>query len=89
MKTTTRRPKVQVAIEGAGNPRACVEGDELVIRLPIFPFSSRKSSAGRVIVASSHGIRRVAGGVNGTKVVFTARAYQEELVPGPRYEPLV
>jgi len=89
MKSTKNGAKSQTEANGAGTPRARVEGNELVIRLPIHPFGARKSSAGRVIVASSHGSRRVTGGVNGTKVLFTARAFEEEIVPHVRYEPVI
>lgn len=89
MKSTKNGAKSQTEVERAGTPRAYVESGELVIRLPLHPFGGRKSSAGRVIVASSHGSRRVTGGVNGTKVMFTARAFEEEQRPGVRYEPLI
>jgi hypothetical protein len=89
MKTTKKMMLKEHEEDGAGMARARVEGNELVIRLPLDPFGRRKSSAGRVIVASSHGSRRVTGGVNGAKVLFTARAFVEEIVPHVRYEPVI
>jgi len=89
MKMTKNSKKTLAGEEEVGNPRAYVEGNELVIRLPIYPFGGRQSSAGRVIVATSHGSRRVTGGVNGAKVLFTARAFVEEIVPHVRYEPVI
>ena len=89
MKITKKSTTKQKEVDGVGTPRAYVEGSELVIRLPIYPFRARRSPAGRVTVASSHGSRRVMGGVNGAKVLFTARAFEEEQRPGVRYEPLI
>jgi hypothetical protein len=79
---STNQPR---AAEDVGSVRAYVENDELVIRLPLLAFGGRKPSAGRVIVATSRGTRRVTGDLGGRKILFTALAYEEEPTARPQY----
>jgi polysaccharide deacetylase 2 family uncharacterized protein YibQ len=58
---------------------AKIEGNELVIRLPLNPTPVRSSTGKTLVVASSHGNKQTEARVNGQPVVVGVNAY---IMPG-------
>ena len=54
---------------------ATIEGDELVIRLPLNKVPSPSASGKTLVVASSHGNQKTDAEVNGQNVVVGVNAY--------------
>jgi len=55
--------------------QAVIEGNELVIRLPINPTPVLSATGKTLVVASSHGNQETAALVNGQPVVVGVNAY--------------
>jgi hypothetical protein len=56
---------------------AKIEGNELVIRLPLNGNPTPSSSGKTLVVASSHGNKRTEARVNGQQVIVGVNAYIE------------
>lgn len=55
--------------------KATIEGNELVIRLPLNPTPTMSMSGKTLVVASSHGNRTTEARVNGQSVIVGVNAY--------------
>ena len=54
---------------------AKIEGNELVIRLPLNPTPVRSATGKTLVVASSHGNKQTEATVNGQSVIVGVNAY--------------
>jgi len=54
---------------------AKIEGNELVIRLPLHPTPVRSASGKTLVVASSHGNKRTGATIHGQPVIVGVNAY--------------
>ena len=54
---------------------AKIEGNELVIRLPLNPTPVRSTTGKTLVVASSHGNKPTAATINGQPVIVGVNAY--------------
>jgi hypothetical protein len=63
---------------------AKIEGNELVIRLPLNPTPVLSSSGKTFVVASSHGNKQTEAKVNGQSVIVGVNAYIQRSVVDPK-----